>query len=554
MELHSAKATQAHAPLLYVFPGILAGLTLAKALPTSQSWLIFLTFVTAAASYYLSKRKPETLLWLVTLIGSSTGLFWLYGSIRLPQEPAAAFRTLPERELSLTLKIEKTFHNTVSKDAIRGIGLVTQAPDMRPDLLGKAIYFQLRDHKENKRSVPKGATILARGILSPTQTPQKTDDFYSFLRQQYVFYCLQRGQVLDIRTERSDGTAILTQLHRQFLKTLQLGIPTEAPAWAIYPAILLGYKAELSPELKSYFQRSGTLHLFAISGLHIGIVAAIIIQAFSLARIPSIYAGMIGLGFTLLFVLITGSPPSAVRAFAMIAFYWISLIIGRQRSALAAWTASALIILIIDPQQLCNIGFQLSYCVVFSILLLGLPLHKFLLHKLSPHQAIPIQSLTRWHRAQQILFEKCSLLFAVSLSAWISSAPLSLSLFGMLAVNSILVNLVLVNFAALVLLTGLLSIGFGLIGCAFISEFINHAAWLIIEWMLDIITLSTQLPASAQNTLSLAPILAYAALIIYGGSLVWLHHHPERSQSWRVCIPIFMMLTFLSANYWVQRF
>ncbi|MGB0418416.1 MAG: ComEC/Rec2 family competence protein [Opitutales bacterium] len=554
MELNSAKAIRAHASLLYVFPGILAGLTLAKAFPTTQSWLIFLTFVTGAASYYISKRKPESLLWIMTFIGSSAGLFWFYGSLRLPQEPAASFRTLPERELSLELTVKKTFHSTVSKDSIKGIGFVTQAPDMRPDLLGKAIYFQLRENKDNKRSVPEGSTILARGILNPCPIPQKTDDFYSFLRQQNVFYCLERGQVIAARTNYADTIAMLAQLHRQFLKTLQLGIPNEAPAWAIYPAILLGYKAELSPELKSDFQRSGTLHLFAISGLHIGIVAAIIIQAFSLARIPSIYAGIIGLGCTLLFVLITGSPPSAVRAFAMIAFYWISLIIGRQRSALAAWTASALIILIIDPQQLWNIGFQLSYCVVFSILLLGLPLHKFLLHKLSPHQAIPVQSLTRWHRAKQILFEKCSLLFAVSLSAWISSAPLSLSLFGMLAVNSILVNLVLVNFAALVLLTGLLSIGFALIGCAFISEFINHAAWLVIEWMLDIIQLSTQLPASAQNTLTLAPILAYAALIIYGGSLVWLHHHPERSQSWRVCIPIFMMLTFLSANYWVQRF
>jgi len=235
----------------------------------------------------------------------------------------------------------------------------------------------------------------------------------------------------------------------------------------------------------------------------------------------------------------------------MIAFYWISLSIGRQRSALAAWTASALIILII-AQQLWNIGFQLSYCVVFSILLLGLPLHQYLLRKLSPHQGIPVHSLTRWQRFQQILFEKCSLLFAVSLSAWISSAPLSLSLFGMLAVNSILVNLLLVNFAALVLLTGLLSIGFGLIGCSIVSEFINHAAWLLIEWMLHIIKVSTQLPASAQNTLTLAPSLAYGSLIAYGASLLWLHHHPERSQSWRVCIPIFMMLTFLSANYWVQ--
>lgn len=123
----------------------------------------------------------------------------------------------------------------------------------------------------------------------------------------------------------------------------------------------------------------------------------------------------------------------------------------------------------------------------------------------------------------------------------------------MLAVNSILVNLLLVNFAALVLLTGLLSIGFGLIGCAFISEFINHAAWLLIEWMLSIIQVSTQLPASAQNTLSLSPKIAYAALIAYGASLLWLHHHPQRSQSWRVCIPILMMLTLLSVNYWVQR-
>ena len=107
MELNSAKATRAHAPLLYVFPGILAGLTLAKAFPTTQSWLIFLTFIMGAASYYISKRKPESLLWIMTFIGSSAGLFWFYGSLRLPQEPAASFRTLPERELSLELVVKK---------------------------------------------------------------------------------------------------------------------------------------------------------------------------------------------------------------------------------------------------------------------------------------------------------------------------------------------------------------------------------------------------------------------------------------------------------------
>lgn len=553
MELISAKATRAHAPLLYLFPGILGGLLLAKQFPTTPNWLVYLTLAMGIISYFVSKKRAQSILWLLTFMVSSGGTFWLYASLRLPQEPPAWIQSLPERELTLEIKVERFFRNSSNRDSLNGIAYVSQSPHIRSDLTGKRIYFRLRRPQANQSSYPRGSTIQAQGILSPCPLPNAPDDFYSFLRQQNVFYCFQRGQVLDIQTEPSDTTSLFAQLHTQFLHTLQLGIPKEAPAWAIYPAILLGYKAELSPELKNYFQRSGTLHLFAISGLHIGIVAAIILQALSLLRLPTVYAGFLGLGCTLLFVLITGSPPSAVRAFAMIAFYWISLLIGRQRSALAAWTASALIILIIDPQQLWNIGFQLSYSVVFSILLLGLPLHQYMLRKLSPHPAIPVHSLTRWQRFQQILFEKCSLLFAVSLSAWISSAPLSLSLFGMLAVNSILVNLLLVNFAALVLLTGLLSIGFGLVGCAFISEFINHAAWLLIEWMLSIIQVSTQLPASAQNTLSLSPKIAYAALIAYGASLLWLHHHPQRSQSWRVCIPILMMLTFLSVNYWVQR-
>ena len=91
MELNSEKATRAHAPLLYVFPGILAGLTLAKAFPTTQSWLIFLTFIMGAASYYISKRKPESLLWIMTFIGSSAGLFWFYGSLSCPKNPLPPF-------------------------------------------------------------------------------------------------------------------------------------------------------------------------------------------------------------------------------------------------------------------------------------------------------------------------------------------------------------------------------------------------------------------------------------------------------------------------------
>ena len=356
------------------------------------------------------EENSTSWLWLFTLIASSCCCIWLYGSIRMPREPPASFQSLPERELTLELKIERSFRNAVHEDFVSGIASISHTPDIRADLAGKAIYFRLRIHKASTQFCLKDSIILARGILSPCPVTKTRKDFYHFLRQQNVFYRLQRGQVLEIRKGPSDLNQMLAKLHFQFLQTLRLGIPKEAPAWGIYPAILLGYKSELSPQLKNYFQRSGTLHLFAISGLHIGIVAAIIIQALSLIRIPRIYTGCCGLCLTFLFVLITGSSPSAVRAFAMIAFYWLCLCIGRQRSALAAWTASALILLIIDPQQLWNVGFQLSYSVVFSILLLGLPLHHFLLRKLAPNQAIPLDSLALWQRCHQMLFEKFSLL------------------------------------------------------------------------------------------------------------------------------------------------
>ena len=126
------------------------------------------------------------------------------------------------------------------------------------------------------------------------------------------------------------------------------------------------------------------MHFFAISGLHIGVIATAIAQFLLLIRIPRKVSPFIGLPLLFLYVQITGASPSAVRAFLMALFFWASFAFVRQRSPLAALAASAVFVLIFQPAQLWSIGFQLSYTVVLSILLFGLPLYETASEKLAP--------------------------------------------------------------------------------------------------------------------------------------------------------------------------
>ena len=167
----------------------------------------------------------------------------------------------------------------------------------------------------------------------------------------------------------------------------------------------------------------------------------------------------------------------------MVMFFWVSLVISRQRSPIAALAASAVFVLLIQPDQLWQLGFQLSYVVVLSILCFGLPLHGRLteivqLYRLHPEKDIRLhQQAVRW------AVDKLSMLFAISFAAWLASAPLSAGLFGVLAPYSVLVNMLLVNIAALVICSGVISSALGLTTLTALSPFINHAAWVCISLM-----------------------------------------------------------------------
>ena len=136
-------------------------------------------------------------------------------------------------------------------------------------------------------------------------------------------------------------------------------------------SILLGERSYLSQEIKETLSNAGLAHVLALSGLHIGILMAIFLGIFypiALMGFP-IWQKVLAILLVWIYVAVTGWTPSTVRAAIMATFVIGAYIFQRKNSSLNALLASALLILFADPKVLWNIGMQMSFISVLSILL-----------------------------------------------------------------------------------------------------------------------------------------------------------------------------------------
>ena len=141
----------------------------------------------------------------------------------------------------------------------------------------------------------------------------------------------------------------------------------------ILSALTLGYKRGLDPETRRIFASAGAMHVLAVSGLHVGIVYMVL--GFLLGFLRRQKAGRVVFVALVVFVLwffafLTGLSPSVSRAATMFTFVVIGNNIGRQTNIYNTLAASAFLLLLINPNNLFEVGFQLSYTAVFGIVFL----------------------------------------------------------------------------------------------------------------------------------------------------------------------------------------
>lgn len=147
----------------------------------------------------------------------------------------------------------------------------------------------------------------------------------------------------------------------------------EGEELAVLRALAIGDKAGLPRDLRAAYRDSGAMHLLALSGLHVGLLYALLLQLLKPlgGRRPArLLRSALLLGALWAYALVTGLSASISRAVLMITFYEVSGLLSGDRDALAALAGSAFLLMLLRPESPRDIGFQLSYTAVVSILVL----------------------------------------------------------------------------------------------------------------------------------------------------------------------------------------
>ncbi len=535
-------AIQVRAPVCYLLVGMISGLVAAKYWAAPIGWLLFGASVFGGGALALTKFPR---IWAATFAFAGTLTFWAYGMIRLPRPPSEFALSMPPREAALKLEVQRVMHSNNEYGSVSGIARVIAAPKLSRLETNTPLYFRL---KQDARNVQRGMEIAATGVLTPIRQPIE-DSFDSYLKSIGVHYRFERSITMQTIREAPPFERFCLQMNERFQRYLRLGAPADSNVANVYSAMLLGRKVELSADQAERFRLSGTMHFFAISGLHIGVIATVIAQFLLLIRVPRPLNPLIGLPLLYLYVAITGASPSAVRAFLMAAFFWASFTFQRQRNPLAALVNSAIFVLIIQPTQLWTIGFQLSYAVVLSILLFGLPLHQWFGERLQLFRWLPKDSWTGVHHAIHWSSQTLTLLFAISFSAWLASTPLSAGLFGFITPGAVLLNMLLVNLAALVISAGVIAIAVALVLPLGLCAFINHSAWVVITVMDTIVILFSQIPATVLPCENFPMAMSYLSLGAYFTLLFWHHHERRRARAFRMLSAPAALLLIVIGGY-----
>src|SRR5690606_8574638 len=179
-------------------------------------------------------------------------------------------------------------------------------------------------------------------------------------------------EVLVMNSEINDLQALAGKIREGIISRLR-SYDFGPDELAIIQALLLGQRQEISQEIYSNYAAAGVIHILAVSGLHVGIILLLLNSLFKpLERLKAGRFLKLLLLLILLwsFALLAGLSPSVVRAVSMFSFVAVGMQLKRRTSVLNTLFISLMVLLLINPGFIRQVGFQLSYAAVFSIVLI----------------------------------------------------------------------------------------------------------------------------------------------------------------------------------------
>jgi competence protein ComEC len=341
--------------------------------------------------------------------------------------------------------------------------------------------------KDKTTLLAYGQRVEIEGVLS--QPPHARNfgmfDYASFLERSNIHFLIRADGLQSVRIlQPSPFFAFIFEARRWLGERMTVGLERDALASDIIRGMLLGYREDIPNDVNNSFRKTGTLHIFAISGSHISLIALSLLIALQQARFPRKWTCLIVIPILIFYVIATGLRASAIRSLIMAAVIIMGWSLRRPSELLNNLAVSALIILAWDPFQLFDAGFQLSFVVVGSLILISPFISGRLQKWCEPDPFLPRAYIPRWRTALAPYLRWINLSVAVCLAAWLGSLGLMLYYFQLISWTALLANLVIIPLASLSVTLGLMSVLLGVFWDQ-LAITVNMAHAVIIHCMLS---------------------------------------------------------------------
>lgn len=460
--------------LIPLIAGIITGTTFPEILPASLP--IALTgAMCMLVSFFIRPDNQFPYRWL---FGAGTCLFLFSLSLYQTQEHIASTKLTPpaygQYDLGIVLDIPEVKPRSIA------VNVKTSPPGEKKVIL----YLEQTDEA---RQLNPGDEIVFHSRIEPFRNFGNPDDF------DYAGYMKIKGfagsgyiPAADWQKTGREVKSIPVMAQRFRGKALDFyrSFDLDSDAYAFICALTLGYKVHLSNDLQEAFRASGTAHVLALSGLHVGIIYVVINLLFSFfgkSRYGYFFRQWLVIATLWAFVFMVGMTPSVVRAAIMLTLFSVGNLYYRNGFSYNSLAAAAFFILLFRPFSLFDVGFQMSFGAVFAILFFN-------------------PKLMRLYRPRNKATKYIWNLLCINTSAQLGVFPLVLHYFGTFPTYFFITNMLVVPLVGFIIYAIFPLVLFGLLRFLqwdLISTLYTFFQWverLLIEGMLRIVYISESIP------------------------------------------------------------
>lgn len=332
--------------------------------------------------------------------------------------------------------------------------------------------------------------------IQPPENPYQFDNSKYQRLKNLKYTAFADSGSLRVLTKAKSNEDFFLVLRKRLKRVLQENIHDEEDR-AVVSALIIGDKSELDADTRQKFSYSGTMHILAVSGLHVAAIYLLFekllffLDKKRFLRILKILLLLIALWF---YAFIADLSPSVLRASLMFSLMGVGKLFGSRSNIYNSIFASAFLIILFAPFQLFEVGFMLSYCAVLGI--------------------VSLQPLIyNWFDFKNKIFDKIWNLSSVTLAAQIATTPISLYFFGTFPNLFFLSNLIAVPLASLILYTGVISIF--AYGIPFLGKVIGTVLSILVHVLNTVADVFGTLPFAALTDIrmNLAELICWYILV-----------------------------------------